>query len=137
MAVQYWVADFYMDLSRNQITQKEQSQAIAPKALAVLTYLAENQGKVVSYDELFEKVWPDTVVTPNTLQRSIAQLRKVLGQNNQLNPILKPMLSRGIALNVKYVGLMKAMQIALVLFSQLNQAKIKFQAFLMNKTIEK
>lgn len=98
MAVQYWVADFYIDLSRNQITQKEQSQTIAPKALAVLTYLAENQGKVVSYDELFEKVWPDTVVTPNTLQRSIAQLRKVLGQNNQLQSYIKTHAKQGYSL---------------------------------------
>ena len=83
MAVQYWVGDFFVDLSRNQVTQKEQSQTIAPKALAVLTHLAENQGRVVSYDELFAKVWPNTVVTPNTLQRSIAQLRKVLGQDGK------------------------------------------------------
>ena len=61
--------------------KKSNRQIIAPKALAVLTYMAENQGRVISYDELLSaKVWPDTVVTPNTLQRSIAQLRKVLGR---------------------------------------------------------
>lgn len=96
--MQYWVGDFFVDLSRNQVTQKEQSQTIAPKALAVLTYLAENQGRVVSYDELFSKVWPDTVVTPNTLQRSIAQLRKVLGQDNQLQSYIKTHAKQGYSL---------------------------------------
>jgi len=98
MAVQYWVGDFFIDLSRNQITLKQQSKIIAPKALAVLTYLAENQGKVVSYDELFSKVWPDTIVTPNTLQRSIAQLRKVLAQDNQLQSYIKTHAKQGYSL---------------------------------------
>ncbi len=98
MALQYWVGDFFVDLSRNQVTQKEQSQTIAPKALAVLTYLAENQGKVVSYDELFAKVWPDTVVTPNTLQRSIAQLRKVLGEDSKLQSYIKTHAKQGYSL---------------------------------------
>ncbi len=98
MAVQYWVGDFFVDLSRNQVTQKEQSQTIAPKALAVLTYLAENQGKVVSYDELFSNVWPDTIVTPNTLQKSIAQLRKVLGQNSQFQSYIKTHAKQGYSL---------------------------------------
>jgi len=104
MAVQYWVGDFFVDLSRNQVTQKEQSQTIAPKALAVLTHLAENQGRVVSYDELLTKVWPDTVVTPNTLQRSIAQLRKVLGQDYKMESYIKTHAKQGYSLecNVKW-----------------------------------
>jgi len=98
MAVQYWVGDFFVDLSRNQVTQKEQSQTIAPKALAVLTCLAENQGRVVGYDELLAKVWPDTVVTPNTLQRSIAQLRKVLGEDSKLQSYIKTHAKQGYSL---------------------------------------
>jgi len=98
MAVQYWVGDFFVDLSRNQVTQKEQSHTIAPKALAVLTYLAENQGKVVSYDELLSEVWPDTVVTSNTLQKIIAQLRKVLGEDGKLQSYIKTHAKQGYSL---------------------------------------
>lgn len=82
MAEQYWVGDFFVDATRNQITQKSQSQSIPPKALAVLTCLAKNANKVVTHDEILSQVWPDTIVTPNTLQRSIAQLRKVLNESN-------------------------------------------------------
>jgi len=83
MAKQYWIGGFYIDLSRNQITQNNNTQTLAPKALAVLTHLAENQGTVVSHDALLEKVWKDTIVSPNTLQRSIAQLRKALGDDGK------------------------------------------------------
>ena len=98
MAEQYWIGGFFIDLSRNQITQNQQSQIIAPKALAVLTYLAENQGKVVSQDTLLANVWPDTVVSPNTLQRSIAQLRKALGDDSKAQLYIKTHAKQGYSL---------------------------------------
>ena len=99
MSTQYWVGDFFIDLTRNQITQKTQSQTIPPKALAVLTYLAKNANKVVSHDELLSEVWPDSVVTPNTLQRSIAQLRKALGEGSQ--SYIKTHAKQGYSLEVE------------------------------------
>ena len=99
MSAQYWVGDFFIDLTRNQITQKTQSQTIPPKALAVLTYLAKNANKVVSQDELLSEVWPDTVVTPNTLQRSIARLRKALGEDS--HSYIKTHAKQGYSLEVE------------------------------------
>ncbi|PHS18956.1 MAG: transcriptional regulator [Kangiella sp.] len=101
MATQYWVGDFYVDLTRNQITQKTQSQTIPPKALAVLTYLAKNANRVVSHDELLSEVWSNTVVTPNTLQRSIAQLRKALGEDSQYQSYIKTHAKQGYSLEVE------------------------------------
>jgi len=98
MAEQYWIGDFFIDLSRNQITQHMQSQVIAPKALAVLTHLAENQGKVVSHDALLANVWQDTVVSTNTLQRSIAQLRKALGDDGKVQVYIKTHAKQGYSL---------------------------------------
>jgi DNA-binding winged helix-turn-helix (wHTH) protein len=98
MAAQYWIGDFFVDLSRNQITQNMEPQILAPKALAVLTYLAENQGKVVSHDQLLAKVWQDTVVSTNTLQRSIAQLRKALGDDGKVQVYIKTHAKQGYSL---------------------------------------
>lgn len=100
MAQQYWIGDFHIDLSRNQITQTEQKQTLAPKALAVLTYLAKNKGKVVSHDELLGAVWPNTVVSPNTLQRCIAQLRKALGDDGKVQHYIKTHSKKGYSLEV-------------------------------------
>jgi DNA-binding winged helix-turn-helix (wHTH) protein/dipeptidyl aminopeptidase/acylaminoacyl peptidase len=101
MAAQYWVGDFFIDLTRNQITKKTQSQTIPPKALAVLTCLAKNANTVVSQDELLSEVWPNTIVTPNTLQRSIAQLRKVLDHNGQSQSYIKTHPKQGYSLEVE------------------------------------
>lgn len=101
MIKQFWIGDFFIDLSRNQITKKSQSQTIPPKALSVLTYLAKNAKKVVSPEQLLSEVWPDTVVTPNTLQRSIAQLRKALGEDSQFQSYIKTHPKQGYSLEVE------------------------------------
>ncbi|MGJ8662785.1 MAG: winged helix-turn-helix domain-containing protein [Marinicella sp.] len=98
MSKQYWIGGFYIDLSRNQITQNKQTQTLAPKALAVLTCLAESHGQVVSQDTLLSHVWPDTVVSPNTLQRSIAQLRKALGDDGKGQVYIKTHAKQGYSL---------------------------------------
>lgn len=98
MAEQYKIGDFIIDLSRNQITQNKEPQIIPPKALAVLTYLAKNQGKVISQDELLDNIWQGTVVSPNTLQRSIAQLRKALGDDGKEQTYIKTHAKQGYCL---------------------------------------
>lgn len=98
MEEQYWVGEFFVDLTRNQITQNKQPQTLAPKALAVLTCLAENQGKVVSQETLLTRVWPDTIVSNNTLQRCIAQLRKALGDDGKVQVYIKTHAKKGYSL---------------------------------------
>lgn len=98
MEEQYWVGDFFIDLTRNQLTQRQQSQTLPPKALAVLTCLAKSKGKVVSQDELLANVWPNTVVSPNTLQRCIAQLRKALGDDGKVQHYIKTHAKQGYSL---------------------------------------
>jgi len=98
MAKQYWIGELFVDISRNQISQLGQSQTLPPKALLVLTHLAENRGKVVTYEELLDNVWPNTIVTPNTLQRNIAQLRKAIGEDSKTQGLIKTHAKQGYSL---------------------------------------
>ncbi|MDO3384545.1 winged helix-turn-helix domain-containing protein [Gilvimarinus sp. SDUM040013] len=98
MTAQYWVGEFCVDLTRNQISYGGQSQTLAPKALAVLTCLAQHQGKVVSQDALLSSVWQGVVVSPNTLQRSIAQLRRALGDDGKGQQLIKTHAKQGYSL---------------------------------------
>ncbi|QIQ86905.1 winged helix-turn-helix domain-containing protein [Erythrobacter sp.] len=54
---------------------------IGPRALAIIGTLAARRGEIVTKDELFEAVWPDTIVEENSLQVHIASLRKALGED--------------------------------------------------------
>ncbi|WDT85984.1 winged helix-turn-helix domain-containing protein [Alteromonas sp. 009811495] len=98
MTERYWIGGFFVDVPRNQITHNKQAQTLPPKALAVLTYLAERQGEVVSQDELLTNVWKGTVVSPNTLQRCIAQLRKAFGDDGKVQSFIKTHAKKGYSL---------------------------------------
>src|ERR1041384_6663133 len=49
-----------------------------PKALALLSFLAERAGEVVSKDELFAAVWPEATVGDAALVTCIQELRSAL-----------------------------------------------------------
>jgi len=98
MAQKYWINNSFIDLSRNQLTQQGLTVTMQPKALAVLTYLAEHQGSVVSQDAIMTHVWQETIVSPNSLQRCIAQLRKALGDNGKNQSLIKTHAKQGYSL---------------------------------------
>src|SRR5882724_9614296 len=59
----------------------EERILLAPKAFAVLRYLVEHPGRLVTHDELFEALWPKTHVQPEVLKSHIAAIRTVLGDD--------------------------------------------------------
>jgi len=101
MSKPYWINDYLVDLSRNQISFQGNNIAIPKKSLAVLTLLAESSGKVVSHDTLMDKVWTNSVVAPNTLQRSISQLRKAFGDDSKQQSVIKTHAKQGYSLEAK------------------------------------
>lgn len=98
MSQHFWVNNYFIDIKRNQIRHQEQLTSIAPKALSVLAILAEHAGDVVSHELLMEQVWPDTVVTTNTLVRCIAQLRKAFGDDSKNQIFIKTHSKQGYSL---------------------------------------
>src|SRR5438132_11109376 len=71
----------------------EERILLAPKAFAVLRYLVEHPGRLVTHDELFEALWPKTYVQPEVLKSHIAVIRAVLGDDAR-KPIFIETLSR-------------------------------------------
>src|SRR6266568_9003672 len=71
----------------------EERLLLAPKAYAVLRYLVEHPGRLVTQDELFEALWPKTYVQPEVLKSHIAAIRAVLGDDAR-KPIFIETLSR-------------------------------------------
>jgi predicted ATPase/DNA-binding winged helix-turn-helix (wHTH) protein len=71
----------------------EERILLAPKAFAVLRYLVEHPGRLVTHDELFEALWPKTYVQPEVLKSHIAAIRAVLGDDAR-KPVFIETLSR-------------------------------------------
>src|ERR1039458_9175784 len=54
---------------------------VEPKAFRVLLFLLHNPQKLITKEELLDAVWGETAVSENSLARSIALLRHVLGDD--------------------------------------------------------
>lgn len=54
---------------------------LTPKAYALLAFLVEHQGRLISQDELLDAVWPNTTVEPQAVKKHIAALRSALGDD--------------------------------------------------------
>lgn len=64
------------------IKEGEASQ-VEPKAFRVLLFLLRNSERLVTKEEILDAVWTDTAVSENSLTRSIATLRKLLGDDSR------------------------------------------------------
>ena len=56
---------------------------VEPKAFRVLLLLLRNPQKLIAKEELLNAVWGDAAVTENSLTRSIALLRRLLGDDTR------------------------------------------------------
>lgn len=79
----FQVADWYVDTDANRIHCGEQDIKLESKVMSLLTYLAENQGQVVSREQLEADVWADRVISYDALTSCITRLRKVLGDDSR------------------------------------------------------
>ncbi len=74
-----YIEQFGLDTANECLWQGETQIALAPKPFAVLRYLAEHPGRLITHDELLDALWPETYVQPQVLRTYVQELRKVLG----------------------------------------------------------
>src|SRR5271157_5215633 len=65
-------------LWRHSDEAHEERILLTPKAFAMLRYLVEHTGWLVTQDELLEALWPDTFVQPEVLKSHIKDIRSAL-----------------------------------------------------------
>lgn len=68
---------------------------ITPKSLSLLCLLAERAGQVVSKEEIFQRVWPDTTVSDSALTSCIQELRGALQDSARQPKFIETVHRRG------------------------------------------
>src|SRR6476619_1141243 len=79
----FWFAPFRLDVNSEQLWREDEAIALRPKTFAVLRYLVEHPGQVVTKDELLDVVWAGTVVSDTVLKSCIRELREALKDDAQ------------------------------------------------------
>jgi DNA-binding winged helix-turn-helix (wHTH) protein/predicted ATPase len=74
-------APFRLDLRNQCLWRDERVITLTPKAYSVLLCLLKNHRQLVTKEELFNAVWPETYVTDAALKVCIGELRKALGDD--------------------------------------------------------
>ncbi len=68
---------------------------VTPKAFDLLAALVEQPGKLISKEELLQKVWPDTFVEESNLAYNVFALRKALGDTAENGQYIETVPKRG------------------------------------------
>ena len=74
---------------------REERILLTPKAFAVLRYLVEHAGQLVTHEELLEAVWAGSVVEPQAVKRNILEVRGALGDRPKNSLFIETMTKRG------------------------------------------
>jgi len=81
LARPFRIGDLCVDPVRRTVERNGQPLTLEPKAFDVLVYLASQNGRVVSKDELLEAVWCGRVVTDDSVYRAIRMARQAFGEH--------------------------------------------------------
>ncbi|WP_130619350.1 ATP-binding protein [Dyella amyloliquefaciens] len=79
----YAFADVVVEACAHRLTRGGREIAVEPKAFSVLLELLAHPGELLSRDDLLDAVWGHNYVTPSTLSRVIAQLRRAMADDSE------------------------------------------------------
>jgi TolB-like protein len=82
-----------LDLARGELRGAHGAIELRPKSFDVLRYLVTNAGRLVTKDELLQAIWPDVIVTEESLSRCISDIRSALDDRD--TTIIKTVPKRG------------------------------------------
>jgi predicted ATPase/DNA-binding winged helix-turn-helix (wHTH) protein len=72
---------FRLDTSNECLWRNGEQIALSPRPFAVLRYLVENPGRLITHNEMLDALWPETWVQPQVLRTYVLELRKILGDD--------------------------------------------------------
>src|SRR6266436_5491892 len=86
---------FRLDTANQCLWRGQERVAIPPKPYDMLRYLVENPDRLVTQDELLEKLWPETYVNPELIRKYILDIRKILGDRPDKPEFIETVTKRG------------------------------------------
>lgn len=82
----YEFEGFRLDAKKQRLYRNDAIIALPPKAVELLTLMAESPGRVLEKENLIETLWQDTFVEESNLTQTVYLLRKALGKNENGEP---------------------------------------------------
>ena len=77
----YRFGPFVLDTVQHELLKQGKPIALTPKTYDTLLVLVENNGRMLSKDELMKILWPDSFVEESNLTQQVSMIRKALGES--------------------------------------------------------
>ncbi|HRH40551.1 MAG TPA: winged helix-turn-helix domain-containing protein [Pyrinomonadaceae bacterium] len=87
--------DFKIDARRRVLTRENEQIAISAKNFDLLIFLIQNEGRILSHDELLDSVWEGTFVEQSNLKKGISAIRHLLGETPESSNYIKTIPRKG------------------------------------------
>src|ERR1041385_4624073 len=87
--------DFSLDLVNECLWKGSEEIKVRPKAFALLNYLLNRPGQLVTKEELLNAVWPETFVGDAVLKVTVRQLREALDDDPKFPRFIETSHRRG------------------------------------------
>ena len=91
----YQFDNFELDMACFELRDAGEACPLEPQVFALLAYLVEHRERLVSKDEIFEKLWDGRIVTESALSSRIKWARKALGDDGKAQRFIKTVHGRG------------------------------------------
>jgi TolB-like protein len=93
--VKYQFEGYTLDTDSLELRRNGDLVALEPQVFRLTVYLIENQDRVVSKDELIDKVWSQQVVSDSALTTCINAARVAVGDSGKRQAVIKTFPRRG------------------------------------------
>jgi DNA-binding winged helix-turn-helix (wHTH) protein/tetratricopeptide (TPR) repeat protein len=91
----YQFDTYELDLDRGELRAGGEPCAVEPQVFALLSLLVQNRERLVSHDELIEKVWDGRVVSDSAISSRIKMARQALSDDGKAQRFIRTVHRRG------------------------------------------
>jgi TolB-like protein/Tfp pilus assembly protein PilF len=89
-----------LDTDRRELSREQVPVAVEPQVFDLVVHLMENRDRVVSKDELIDKIWHGRSVSESTLTSRINAARRAIGDNGANQALIRTIARKGF----RFVG---------------------------------
>ena len=93
--MKYGFGEIRLDTERRELTRGDTVVHLEPQVFDLLCVLIENRDRVVTKDDLIEKVWNGRIVSESSLSGRISDLRVAIGDDGRSQSMIRTIHSRG------------------------------------------
>jgi len=92
------VGDFLLDQQLSTLKKNEVEIVIDPKLLELLLLFCQSPNRIISREEILEKLWQNSIVTDNAINKMVGNLRKLLLDDPKAPQYIQTVPKRGYRL---------------------------------------